>query len=466
MLGVPAGHSSIVVACSGGPDSVAALALVRAARPAAKLFACYVDHGARPARSIARDVAAVRKAARAVRASVAVVRMPKSASAGESPEASMRVRRYALLTQYARSVGARCVVTGHQRDDVAESILLALARGSGVDGLAAMLPRRPLAPDVMLVRPLLWASKSGLEAYVRDARLPYSVDETNADPRYRRNAIRDVLRRLEAIAPGAAIAFARSAAVVAVDKALLDTLTDAAWRKSMIEGSEGLSARALRALPAGLLERVIRRAVRHAAGDARDFTYEHCAAIARAVRTGSGGSYHAGRVRVMLSAGRLDVTLPPAAALEPRTAKSRAVVAPRTHSQVDWPGGVIDFERLAAAQATRRRRTAIRSFPRAVHLNAKRFAVGVRCTLRAPARGDRFAPQGRGSATPLARFLAKEGVPKERRQSVPLLCIDDTIAAVVGVRAGAGFAAAPGGPALEVRWTPTKVDRHRATADE
>jgi len=170
MLGVPQGGDPIVVACSGGADSAAALLATRSARPDAQLFACYVDHRARPASSIARDRRAVRAQARAATATASFVRLPGAPERKSAlTEAAMRVGRYRALATFARSVGARYVVTGHQRDDVAESTLMALARGTGIDGIAAMRPRRPISAGIELVRPLLWASKAALARFVDDA---------------------------------------------------------------------------------------------------------------------------------------------------------------------------------------------------------------------------------------------------------------------------------------------------------
>ncbi|MEJ1938863.1 tRNA lysidine(34) synthetase TilS, partial [Nostoc sp. NIES-2111] len=155
----------LLLAVSGGPDSMALLALCAAwanerpdGQPRPPLFAATVDHWLRPE---ARDEAAM-VAREASRLSV-----PHSVLdwAGPKPRTGLqeaaRQARYALLAEEARRVGATDVVTAHHADDQAETILMRLVRGSGLDGLAGMAAERPL-DGVRLVRPLLGIPKSRL----------------------------------------------------------------------------------------------------------------------------------------------------------------------------------------------------------------------------------------------------------------------------------------------------------------
>ncbi len=113
------------------------------------------------------------------------VRVPRR---GVSLEAAARAERYRALVRVAREVGAPVIITGHHRDDVVETMLLALVRGSGLDGLAAMRAQRQLAPGIALLRPLLQYGKAQLREFVRASGVAVAGDETNADLRLRRNA--------------------------------------------------------------------------------------------------------------------------------------------------------------------------------------------------------------------------------------------------------------------------------------
>jgi len=310
---------------------------------------------------------------------------------------------------------------------------------------------------VDLVRPLLWAPKELLATYAGSKDAVLSEDETNGDERFRRNAVRRVLRDLETIAPGSLQAIARGAAIANDDKSLLDAVAASAWRRVRSRDGASLVASELRRLPDALLRRVLRIEVRRVAGDARDFTFAHCVAIARAIRTHRGGSFHAGRAKAELSAGR--ATFMPVASSASRVEESIAFEAPRGSARVKWRGGTISLRRIAstgAAPSGRGGRAEARPL-RAILLDAEVLPPGAKLTVRSPQAGDRFVPSGRRGAVGLARFLSKSRVPLWQRHEVPLLCTNGSIAAAVGLRASAAFAARPGRRAIEVRWEPAKA---------
>jgi len=400
--------------------------------PDAQLFAVYVDHGLRPRANINADIAAVRAQARHARATVVVrrIKVPRRGSL----EAQARAKRYAAVAQTARELGATTVITGHHRDDVVETMLLALMRGSGIDGLAAMRQRRTLEPGIFLQRPLLAHAKAELREFVRAAGIPAVEDETNADVALRRNAVRVLLRDLERLAPGASKAMARSANLMAQDRFVLESLTATAWQRARVnDRSEDLSTSALSALPPSLLRRTIRHAVRRALGPAlKDFHFSHCQAIAEAVRKKRGGTFHAGAARVELSAGKLSVIAGDRKA-RPREAGTASRASAASESPIVVPTG-------AAIAHDERRRISLRrvlatAAPKgALLLDAQKLPPGTSLTFRRPRQGDKCVPAGRTRSVSLARFLAKSGVPKHRRADVGLLCRDGEIIAALGIR--------------------------------
>lgn len=201
---------TVVLACSGGPDSVALAAVLdRLARAGGfELVLGHVNHGLR--QSAWQDECVV------LAAGARLGRPVRTASLGPGPddEATLRARRYEELTGIARVAGARAVVTAHTAEDQTESVLLALFRGTGLRGLAGMAPRRPLAPGVDLLRPLLRVPSARLASALRPAGLAYAIDPTNADPRYRRNALRARLAGLREDFPHLDAAVARCAEIV------------------------------------------------------------------------------------------------------------------------------------------------------------------------------------------------------------------------------------------------------------
>lgn len=449
-LRLPHAGAPIVVACSGGCDSAAALDLLRRVRPQARLWSCYVDHRMRPRDAVARDVAAVRAQAGAAGAMVEVRALTLPLAHG-SREAAMREARYRLLAEFATEVGAGVVVTGHQRADRVESMLLAMFRGSGLRGLTAMRGRRPLAPTVDLVRPLLWATKTDLASYVGRHGLLVSRDDSNDDMSFRRNAVRRLMAGVERLAPGAGRAAARCATLLREDEALLDHMTKAAWRASRVEtGSAELRTAALRRLPPALLRRVVRLAVRACGGDQRDFHFVHCAAIARAIKEGRGGLYHAGGLtRVRLSAGRFVVRTNAQIEAGPSSLASFGVPRRRCIVNGDW--GKLSLS-LSSKKSSSGRPAEWSPQAGTLALDAGLLQPGTKMELRYPKLGDTCVPSGRKRRVSLARFLSKAGVPKDMRRRMPLLTVGAEIVAVLGKRTMEPYGHRPGNPQLEIRW--------------
>jgi tRNA(Ile)-lysidine synthase len=205
----------MLVACSGGPDSVALAALLDrlARRAGVELMLAHVNHGLRP--SAGQDECVVLSVAARLGRPVRVARP----SPGRDDEASLREARYAALTELASELGAVAVATAHTAEDQTETVLLALFRGAGPDGLAGMPVRRPLGPGIELVRPLLRVTHAELATELRRSGLPYALDPSNAQTRYRRNALRVSLEALRAEFPGLDRAVARCAEIVRDDLA-------------------------------------------------------------------------------------------------------------------------------------------------------------------------------------------------------------------------------------------------------
>jgi tRNA(Ile)-lysidine synthase len=205
-------HSApaLVIAVSGGPDSTALLALVARWRAARKqgpaLLAVTVDHGLRP--ESAREARAVKRLAGELGIRHRTLRWTGRKPASALQEEARRVR-YQLLAAAARGARAPCVLTAHTLDDQAETVLLRMARGSGLSGLGAMarqtlltlLPSRG-ADDrkaaIVLVRPLLDLPKARLIATLAAMGISFADDPSNCDPRFTRPRLRALMPALAA----------------------------------------------------------------------------------------------------------------------------------------------------------------------------------------------------------------------------------------------------------------------------
>lgn len=220
---------AIVLAVSGGPDSVALMWLMarwrRALADGPRLFAVTVDHGLR--NEAGREAREVKRLAQELDLPHRTMRW-----AGDKPQtgvpAAARTARYRLLVQAARAAGATHVFTAHTRDDQAETLLMRLLRGSGIAGLAAMA-RESARDDVVLARPLLNVPKSRLVATLNKAKIAFADDPTNRDPAFTRPRLR-VLLPLLAEEGGDARGLARLAVRLARANAAVEVLADGAER--------------------------------------------------------------------------------------------------------------------------------------------------------------------------------------------------------------------------------------------
>jgi tRNA(Ile)-lysidine synthase len=201
----------IVIACSGGSDSVGLAAVLTAiARPMQlDLTIAHVNHGLRE--SAHQDEAVVLRVSAALGIPLCIVPIESE----RRDESSLRDARYEALVNVARDRAANAIAVAHNAEDQTETVLLALFRGTGPRGLAGMPARRELTIGLDLIRPVLRFERAEIRQYVQAAALPYAIDPSNSDLSYRRNAVRQALTALRPLFPGLDAAVARSAEVVA-----------------------------------------------------------------------------------------------------------------------------------------------------------------------------------------------------------------------------------------------------------
>jgi tRNA(Ile)-lysidine synthase len=327
----------VLVACSGGADSLALAAATAwvAPRLGARAGAVVVDHGwtADSPRVAGAAADACRSLGLAPVQVVAVALIGRGGSVAPSgrggpvapsgrggqvapsgrggPEAAARDSRYAALEQAAARTGAVAVLVGHTADDQAETVLLGLARGSGTRSLAGMAPVRGLVR-----RPLLGLRRTDTRACCTALGLVPAEDPANADPRFTRSRVRHrVLPVLEAeLGPGVAAALARTARAARDDADALDAL--AGDLGAALTGADGsLGCAELAAAPAALRRRLLRAAAVAAGSPAADTGAGHVDALDRLLLDwhGQDGVDLPGGLRAIRAAGRLVIGRGPGA---------------------------------------------------------------------------------------------------------------------------------------------------------
>lgn len=235
--------SSIVVALSGGADSLALLHVLRTAREKHDwdLVACHVHHGMR-GEDAEEDVRFLQQTCSAwgISLEIARVDVPALATASSiSVEEAGREARYAELGSVASRRDCSFITTAHTADDQAETVLMRLFRGAGIDGLAGIPRERRLhrdRPQPVIVRPLLDVWRRDIEAYCAFHSLAPRFDETNLDLRYRRSRIRhELMPQLEAFDPNVRAHLVRVAAQAASERELLTPAAEELLERAIAE---------------------------------------------------------------------------------------------------------------------------------------------------------------------------------------------------------------------------------------
>jgi tRNA(Ile)-lysidine synthase len=289
--------SGIIIAVSGGPDSMALLHLLADARKRLELelTAVWVDHGLRPEET-PREEQTVLAATEKLQINCVRHRVDAASCSSEqgiSLEHAARDLRYAALRTAAREAGAEYIAVAHTADDQAEEILLRLLRGSGREGVSGMRMR---SRD--LIRPLLNIEKKDLLAWLTAQEIAFCFDSSNDDMRFLRNRVRHQLLPFlkEHFEQGIKKSLRKTADSLAVDEELLAALTAEAEQKTISELSSPkiqLLRAPFCALHPALQRRVVERLLWRVGGRAG---YDHILLLIKAAESGRTNSeLHLGR---------------------------------------------------------------------------------------------------------------------------------------------------------------------------
>jgi len=481
----------VLVALSGGADSVLLAHLLAAAVPASLARAVHVNHGLRGA-DAAKDAEFCASLCRSLGIPF-LLRHAELDPAAPNLEARARSARYRILLEEARSSGHLHILTGHHADDALETLMLRWLRGTGLSGLAGLRERLVIpgeqiddhqitadaTPDikpVTVLRPLIAMRREEVRRMLRDRGCFWREDKSNVDPRFTRNRLRNQLLPLigeHCGDEGLSNLEAFSSAVESLEDDLASATAHLGWRPSSFAAASragdqtslgGDLARAdLMALSSPLRRRALWRLLSEGTGhppgrNLLDLLLDDLAK-GQCTRHSLPGSWilvmRARELQLvppthLLHAGTapaVDRLAPPATPqallpfmepeFEPDSAPSQAAgpqAIESPHFELKVPGIVTlpDGRRLSAEVLERAH---LKELPRgssAVGLDAR--AIPTELTVRFPSSGDRFHPLGAPGSKPLRRFLAGQGVPREERCRVPLVLSGSEILWTVGLR--------------------------------
>lgn len=408
----------LLAGVSGGADSVALLRLL--ALSGYQVQAVHVNHGLRGSASDG-DEAFVRTLCQQLDVPLLVFRAVPPAHAGE---AWARGVRYGFFREAMAQTGCEALALAHHQDDQAETLLLHLLRGAGLTGLCGM------APDAMLdgmrvVRPLLHLTRAQLQEALLDSGQPWREDESNADERYLRNALRrQLLPEMERLLPGASQRLARTALLLRAEEddrqnvaeAFLHRYAGRAQRQNA--GNAWLLLTPLLTQSPAMQSRILRTWWQQAAGasmEERGLDYDQTAALLGLIPSGAGakcnlpGGWHGVRGWKCLHL------------VSPEPVEQDVVLPPRSQTSL---GGVTLL--LQSPQGTPGDGRTAQELPESLLSD---------CVLRFRRPGDWIRPFG-GGRKRLQDYFTDKRVDAPFRDRVPLLCRGSEVLLAAGVGAG------------------------------
>jgi tRNA(Ile)-lysidine synthase len=427
----------LLVAVSGGPDSVALLSLLATLAPAwrLKLTVVHFNYGLRGSESD-EDEAFVSSFCEA-RHIPFVVRRPVLTKQRRASSLQMLARwaRYEGMKSLAHEIGADRIVTGHTANDQAETMLMWMLRGAGLTGLAGM----PFMREQIIARPLLRTTREEILDYLEQEGLSYRQDSTNLTGRYRRNRVRrDLLPVMEDITPGIVRLLERQAEVLRADDTYLEQVVQDLYRSLVTvdeKGGQRFEREAVANLPAALKRRLVRHILKAIEPEQRAPSLRVVDGVLRFLSARAKGTRLLLR-GVQVVRDREQVRVIPRIGQKTDDRRSDVPSAEPVRvsvpSTVYWPGTgqeihVQEMTRRAAEPFLKRRTRDCAVF------DAARFTTPL--VLRAWQAGDRIHPRGMGGKSKKLQDLFTDmKVSREERTRMPLLVAPEGILWVVGRR--------------------------------
>ena len=444
-LFVPGQH--LLVAVSGGPDSITLLSLLhRLARSwRLTLTVVHCNYGLRGTESDG-DESFVKTFCQE-RHLPLVIHRPKLVKWRQrsSLQAAARDARYDFMKQLAHEAGADCIAVGHTANDQAETVLMWMLRGAGMAGLAGM----PYAREDRVIRPLLASTREEVLAYLDHEGLPYRRDSSNEKPLYHRNRIRkELFPVITQLVPAAVRVLQRQANILREDEAYLEQVTGDLVRRLVSHDSgdvQRLSRQAFIQLPVALQRRLIRAVLRTYDEDGRASSVCVVESVRRLLLKGRSRT-RLSLKQAMVSLDQGSVRFSPVRENHKdetgsghRKSECLLLSVPstvywaRTNQQIHVQHmSRHDAEQGGAALSAQR-----------VVFDADRYSEPL--VVRPWRTGDRFAPQGmKGRSKKLQDFFTDRKIARHQREEIPLLVAPEGILWVVGMRQDERFVVSRG----------------------
>lgn len=428
-------QQQLVVAVSGGPDSVCLLHILAKlqAELGISLHVAHLDHQLRGAESEA-DAQYVSNLAQKLGIPASIEQRDVKAYQTRqhlSPEEAAREVRYAFLAQVAQSIGAGRVAAGHTIGDHVETILMHLIRGTGSRGLRGLQPSsqwKSAGESLTVIRPLLTVSREETASYCRHHQLMPRLDASNLSLSPLRNRIRhQLLPLLENYNPQVAEALLRTARIAADDLAFIDEEIGRLWdevaRKQ--ENAIILDKERFLELPAALKRHLLRASIEKLLGNLKDIEARHIEEIMDALNKPAGKRLDLPGGLIFSIEYNRYLLGPDPAALSPLPVFSGEFPL-NLPGETLLPGWLVEATIISREQATEKEGGLTACFDLG--------KTGDKLVIRSRQRGDRFQPLGMSQPKRLGQYMIDAKIPHAWRQRIPIVCSPSQILWVVGWR--------------------------------
>jgi tRNA(Ile)-lysidine synthase len=439
-LGMIPTTGQLLVAVSGGPDSVGLLAVLQELQssgrlPGVTLRVAHMNYRLRGAESD-DDEAFVRELGSRWQIPVDVEYVRLENPRKTSLRAQARNCRYAFFERLCKAHHPCVVATGHTAEDHAETILMWLVRGCGPAGLAGI----PMTRGQTIIRPLLQVRRAEILAYLASRQLTYRIDSTNATPIYQRNRMRhDLIPQLQTFNPRVVEALCRTSELLRDDAALLQEVEDERWSAIVTKSEPGrviVDASGFSRTSISLQRRFVKRAWHLLRGTSADLTYRHVTTVLESIvsRSGDGSVDLPAGVRAFRTSNEIQfVSVPPhGMPAGPSWASGQGLPVPGMVSV--GQGQSVRADVVCAETCIENPGYDPSSFTIDGALVVKELIV----RRRRP--GDWFCPTGMHQhRKTLQDFFVDQKVPRHRRDHVPLVVAPAGIVWVAGYRGDERF---------------------------
>ncbi len=413
----------VLVGLSGGPDSVCLLHILAELieEMSLSLYAAYIDHGLRPSET-PEEIKFCKNLCNGLSVYLTVRPVDVKSYAlntGLSKQEAARRLRYKVLEEVASELGADKIALGHNADDQVETFFINILRGTGPRGLSGIPPVRE-----NIIRPLIEIRRSEIERFLEERRIKYIIDSSNLKRDYLRNWLRlSFIPELKKVNPSLTETMTRMFSILREEEAYFDIIVTKTLMRLITRKREGyieLFLSPIEVIDKVILRRVLRRVIDDVIG-LREVGFIHIEDIIELIKRGRSGDrlYLPKNVRVIkgystliitreppIRIGRYDLRVPGEVFIKETGTRLRAELMDRV---VDMGNGrnviVLDADR-----------------------------TGLKLHIRPRQKGDFFYPLGFGKRKKLQDFFVDEKIPRDERDSIPIVLAGNDIIWVTGLR--------------------------------